>query len=89
MTNITEDIKTVLEFYQAMGIERIPLNTIQDTRYRIQDKKIMHHASCIVYLRSMLSKRRMRCKRFAMRSVIVRGASSQGGERTLYLGKAA
>ena len=25
MTNITEDIKTVLEFYQAMGIERIPI----------------------------------------------------------------
>ena len=58
MRNIVQDIKTVLEFYQAMGIERIPLNTIQDTRYKserlsaetrfeIQDKK--NHASCIMH----------------------------------------
>ena len=56
MTNIIEDIKTVLEFYQAMGIERIPLNTIQDTGYKTQDKKVMHRASCIVHLRSIHSK---------------------------------
>lgn len=37
MTNIAEDIKTVLEFYQAMGIERIPINMIHDTGYKIQD----------------------------------------------------
>jgi len=54
----------VLEFYQAMGIERIPLNTIQDTRLRrvaeetgyknrIQDKK--NHASCIMHRVSPLN----------------------------------
>lgn len=32
MTNIAEDIKTVLEFYQAMGIERIPVNIVQKRR---------------------------------------------------------
>lgn len=32
MTNIAEDIKTVLEFYQAMGIERIPLNIALKSR---------------------------------------------------------
>jgi len=53
MTNITEDIKTVLEFYQAMGIERIPLNMIPDTGFRIQDKK--SNASCIVHRASTLN----------------------------------
>lgn len=53
MTNIAEDIKTVLEFYQAMGIERIPLNMIHDTGYKIQDKK--NHASCIMHRASTLN----------------------------------
>ncbi len=52
-SQLIKDIKTVLEFYQAMGIERIPINTIQDTRYRIQDKK--NHASCIVHRASALN----------------------------------
>lgn len=53
MKNIAEDIKSVLEFYQAMGIERIPLNTIQDTGCKTQDKK--SHASCIVHRASALN----------------------------------
>ena len=32
MKNIAEDIKIVLEFYQAMGIERIPLNCSKELR---------------------------------------------------------
>lgn len=32
MKNIAEDIKTVLEFYQAMGIERIPLKMEKGSR---------------------------------------------------------
>lgn len=54
MKNIAEDIKSVLEFYKAMGIERIPLNTIRYTvssgdsprrGYKIQDKK--NHAQSV------------------------------------------
>jgi len=32
MVNIAENIKTILEFYQAMGIERIPLNIEKGSR---------------------------------------------------------
>lgn len=46
--NIAHEIKSILEFYEAMGIEKIPMNSIHDTRhrrvseqtgYKIQDKK--------------------------------------------------
>ncbi|MCG2709170.1 MAG: uracil-DNA glycosylase [Thermodesulfovibrionales bacterium] len=39
MTNIAEDIKIVLEFYQAMGVERIPIMTEQKSR-RAEEQKI-------------------------------------------------
>ncbi|MBI4689904.1 MAG: uracil-DNA glycosylase [Nitrospirae bacterium] len=54
---ILKDIKAVLEFYQALGFERLPLKTIQDTGYKIQDTKscTMNHASCIVHRASPLN----------------------------------
>ena len=68
MKNIAEDIKTVLEFYQAMGIERIPLNTIQDTGYKTQDKK--SHASCILHHASALNSQQKRDALQALRDEI-------------------
>jgi len=35
---VAEDIKAALEFYQALGFERLPINTIHDTGYKIQNK---------------------------------------------------
>lgn len=42
MVNIAENIKTILEFYQAMGIERIPFNCSDEllvTSNELKDKK--------------------------------------------------
>lgn len=38
MANITEDIKAVLEFYQALGFERLPIKTVDSSRYSVVSK---------------------------------------------------
>lgn len=48
--NVIEDIKTVLSFYQALGMERLPINTdgfkIQDSRFK--DAKLGKKKSAIL-----------------------------------------
>lgn len=37
--NILEDIKTVLSFYQALGMERLPIKTVTSNELRVKSKK--------------------------------------------------
>lgn len=39
MMNIVDDIKTVLEFYQALGFERLPIKTVMSNELRVKSKK--------------------------------------------------
>ena len=58
MVNIAENIKTILEFYQAMGIERIPFNCSDEllvTSNELKDKK--NKNSSLVTRHSSLEKK--------------------------------
>lgn len=58
MVNIAENIKTILEFYQAMGIERIPFNCSDEllvTSNELKDKK--NKNSSLVTCHSSLEKK--------------------------------
>lgn len=63
---LQNNIKTILEFYQALGIDSLPIGTMPDVGYkmpdtgcRIPDKNIIirdvHHESGIVYRASALT----------------------------------
>ncbi len=56
---LQNNIKTILEFYQALGIDSLPIGTMPDTRYQMPDENIIihdvHHESGIVYHASALT----------------------------------
>ncbi|MBI5025255.1 MAG: uracil-DNA glycosylase [Nitrospirae bacterium] len=47
MANITDDIKNILEFYQALGFERLPIKTVTSKKHnsKLNSSLVTHHSS--------------------------------------------